>query len=131
MEIATIDGANVYWAKEQPEYKTLPARVENLEGGAKVSTSAWRPTPEELERLNQGACIELSVICQAQPPVMIEVGQPAERPLMSGDQALHKRFADIAYLGRFDGMNRMHSRGSYAKLMVFPMPKCRQVPNEW
>jgi hypothetical protein len=37
--------------------------------------TAWEPTPEELVRLNQGACIHLVVLGSVHPPVMLEVGE--------------------------------------------------------
>ncbi len=38
--------------------------------------SAWRPTPEELVRLNLGEPVWLSVIGQQMPPVWIGVDSP-------------------------------------------------------
>lgn len=36
-------------------------------------TTAWEPTPEELEALNAGAKVHLRVIGTQHPPVMLEV----------------------------------------------------------
>jgi len=37
--------------------------------------SAWRPTREELARLNQGAAIELCIVGTTHPPVSLNVGE--------------------------------------------------------
>jgi hypothetical protein len=36
-------------------------------------TTAWEPTPEELEALNAGAKVHLRIIGTKHPPVMVEV----------------------------------------------------------
>jgi hypothetical protein len=41
-------------------------------------TSAWLPTPEEIERITAGAPILLRIISINHPPVMLEVGEPPE-----------------------------------------------------
>jgi hypothetical protein len=38
------------------------------------ATSCWEPTPEELERLQAGAKIYLTIV-GGQPPVMLHVGE--------------------------------------------------------
>ena len=42
--------------------------------GQKCMVSAWIPTPEELERLNAGAAIELCVMGIVHPPVGMSIG---------------------------------------------------------
>ena len=38
--------------------------------------SAWELTPDEIDRLKQGATIYLHVLGTEHPPVMIKVGEP-------------------------------------------------------
>ena len=70
MLISRILNATHDIAKTQSEFLTLPARRE-ADGSF---TSAWEPTPDELERLNKGAKVYLSVLAAQHPPVKIEVG---------------------------------------------------------
>lgn len=70
----------------QPEYRPLsvqdiPGEVVRADGmvqAVNCQVTAWRPTPEELERLNQGAPIYLSIMGTAWPPVNLFVAEPAE-----------------------------------------------------
>jgi hypothetical protein len=41
-------------------------------------TSAWALGPDELERLNAGALVYLTVLGSGHPPVRIEVGEPPQ-----------------------------------------------------
>jgi hypothetical protein len=57
----------------QTECKGLAVRVEPLELEAGIvftSSSAWEPTPKELEILNAGGSVVVSVVGQ-QPPMFI------------------------------------------------------------
>ena len=52
-----------------PGCDDLPAmRTEHEEVGKETVTSVWKPTPEDLEILNNGGCVCLS-IWGGQPPV--------------------------------------------------------------
>ena len=81
MNIMEIPGANINLAETQDEYLTLPARVGKItvacDDGevAEVPAfqSAWVPTPEELEALNNGEHIVLCVLGASHPPVMLNV----------------------------------------------------------
>ena len=82
MIIARIPGATRVLGKSQG-YLGLPIRDEirntTVDGPeTPCMVTAWEPTPEELVRLNQGACIYLTVVGVAHPPVLLEVGEPAE-----------------------------------------------------
>jgi hypothetical protein len=56
----------------QPEYLPLPVQVtEDLEGNT-VCTSAWRLTPEDLERLQSHPVIFLHIL-GGQPPVLLSL----------------------------------------------------------
>lgn len=61
---------------------TLPIRDELTAAGWGM-TSAWLPTPEELEQLVAGAPIYLTVIGEVHPPVAMAVGSA---PDASADQ---------------------------------------------
>jgi hypothetical protein len=77
IEGATHDlGAPKDWAKERDGVcATLPVRTEIINGGLPSMTSAWLPTPEEIERIAAGAPIFLRVVSISHPPVMLEVGK--------------------------------------------------------
>jgi len=82
MLIARIANATRVLGKSQG-YLGLPIRDElrnTIVDGelTPVMVTAWEPTPDELERLNKGALIQLCVIGTGFPPVMIEVGDIPE-----------------------------------------------------
>lgn len=54
-------------------YRPLPLLDVVGEDGTPYMISAWRPTPEELERLNRGEYVQLSVMGNVPPPVKVEV----------------------------------------------------------
>lgn len=59
------------------ECHSLPVRIEEVcyeNGIAQQFVSAWLPTPYELQRLNDGAAVHLTIIGMAHPPVMLTVG---------------------------------------------------------
>ncbi len=39
-------------------------------------TTAWLPTPKELEALNAGAAVHVRILGTVHPPIMVEVGLP-------------------------------------------------------
>jgi hypothetical protein len=69
-----IEGGNVELAKDQPEYNNLVARY-SFQPFGPTWTTAWELTPDELERLNAGASVELSIISVNHPPVYLTVGK--------------------------------------------------------
>lgn len=77
MNIAQIEGATRTIGESQG-YLGLPLRdvlvncSVNGEGTPAMMT-AWLPTPEELEALNAGKAIILTVLGSRHPPVMMEV----------------------------------------------------------
>ncbi|PDT77206.1 hypothetical protein [Bradyrhizobium sp. C9] len=82
MDIAKIDGANMTlgappnWDEERDgTCFALPIRAEVINNSMPSLTSAWKPTAEELARLNAGAPVHLRVISRTHPPVMLEVGE--------------------------------------------------------
>lgn len=79
MIIARIEGATRVLGKAQG-YLGLPVRDEfqstTVDGPlTPVMVTAWEPTPDELERLNKGAKVELIIVGTAHPPVMLTVGE--------------------------------------------------------
>ncbi|KFG68693.1 hypothetical protein [Microvirga sp. BSC39] len=79
MMIGFVRGATRIIGKSQG-YFGLPLRDEvincSVNGeGTPAMTTAWMPTPEELERLNAGAPVHLTVLGTMHPPVMVEVGE--------------------------------------------------------
>jgi len=78
MIVARIEGATRTLGQQQG-YLGLPIRDEYLDDtvtGPKtpVMTSAWEPTPDELQRLLAGAKVILQVVGTAHPPVLLTVG---------------------------------------------------------
>lgn len=63
-------------ASQQGECSDLAVR-RRFEGNLLVFESAWEPTPRELEILNRGGSIVLS-ICGLQPPVRLGVEEPPQ-----------------------------------------------------
>ena len=65
------------WVKDkQGPCSGLPIRDEPTTAGPGM-TSAWYPTPEEIERIVAGAPIYLTVLGTVHPPVSISVGPRA------------------------------------------------------
>lgn len=56
----------------------IHAAVVQWSGGQTSVLTAWRPTPEELVRLNLGEPVFLMVSGQGMPPVALAVGNPLE-----------------------------------------------------
>lgn len=68
---------------------SLPVRVMQHPGGLVEMQSAWQPTPEELDTLNRGGPVILTVCSKAHPPVRLEVEEPAaDAQLATGDQKI-------------------------------------------
>jgi hypothetical protein len=68
-------GAPQGWNPETDGYcGMLPIRDE-LRDAMPIMTSAWEPTPAELEALRAGAKVLLRVVGTAHPPVMVYVGE--------------------------------------------------------
>ena len=55
----------------------LPAAVEKNDSGVTEITSVWKPCPEELQLLNEGGCVRLTVV-GCQPPVALWVSKAVE-----------------------------------------------------
>jgi hypothetical protein len=52
---------------------TLPIRDEKTTAGDTM-VSAWLPTPEEIQRINEGAPIYVYVVGNVHPPISVDVG---------------------------------------------------------
>ena len=73
-------GAPPNWDQSKSPCRHLAIQdVVSTNGPAMISL--WEPTPEELDRLNQGAPVSLMVMGTMHPPVAINVGMvPGEPP---------------------------------------------------
>lgn len=76
MIINAIEGCTRRIGKSQG-YLGLPLRDEVIDG-IPTMTSSWQPTPAELQRLLAGAPIYVTLLGQAHPPIMLNVGQMPE-----------------------------------------------------
>lgn len=81
MQIGMIDGHTRICGKSQG-FMGLPIRDAqlNVEGIGLVNemTSAWLPTPKELEALNAGAAVHVKIWGNAPSPMLVEVGDIPE-----------------------------------------------------
>jgi hypothetical protein len=81
MEIARIKNATRVIGKSQG-YLGLPIRDEIINeatnGLSHSMTTAWIPTPKELEKLNQGASVHVTILGVNHPPMIVTVGEPPE-----------------------------------------------------
>ena len=82
MIIGRIPGATRVLGKSQG-YLGLPVRDEIIDEGVNgpgtpCMTTAWEPTPEELERLMRGAAVYVRILGQVHPPIIVEVGTTEE-----------------------------------------------------
>lgn len=78
MQIGHIEGAEATIGRSQG-YAGLPIRAEIVTDPAKNApapafTSAWFPSPDELERLNAGAAVHVRCL-YSQPPINVTVGE--------------------------------------------------------
>lgn len=82
MQIGHIQGSTRTLGKSQG-YLGLPLRdvVLNCSVGGESTPAmetAWFPTPKELEDMNAGAPVILTVLGRAHPPVMLGTGEVPE-----------------------------------------------------
>lgn len=80
MQIGRIPGATRVLGKSQG-YLGLPVRDELIEEGVNGAntpcmTTAWIPTPDEIERIVNGAAIHVRLVGVSHPPIMVNVGEP-------------------------------------------------------
>ena len=81
MQIAHIEGATRVIGKSQG-YLGLPVKDHKIAvsvGGivreqTSAMTTAWHPTPAELELLNAGASIHVTLLGSQHPPIMLDIG---------------------------------------------------------
>lgn len=82
MQIGHIKGAQRIIGKSQG-YLGLPVRDELINDKVNgqdtpTMTTAWLPTPKEIEALNAGAAVHVRLFGKAHPPIMVEVGEIPE-----------------------------------------------------
>lgn len=92
MLVIPIPGTNMDLAETQPEYQTMPVRVESITvvvsddgevGDVPCIASAWMPTRDELALLLDGGYVQLRVLGTGHPPVMLTV-EPSPAQLEGG-----------------------------------------------
>ena len=82
MQIGRILRATRVIGKSQG-YMGLPIRDEKINCSVNgpdtpCMTTAWLPTPKELEDLNKGAPVHVRLVGIGHPPIMVEVGEVPE-----------------------------------------------------
>lgn len=74
-----IEGATRYlgappnWRWEDGTCDHLAIRDEQLDGQTPAMISSWEPSPEELQKLNEGKPVYLQVLGSRHPPVFVWV----------------------------------------------------------
>ena len=82
---AHIKGATRILGKAQG-YLGLSVRDEMIHDkvngpGTPSMTTAWEPTPAEMEAIARGALVHVRILGEVHPPIMVEVGEPPESKL--------------------------------------------------
>lgn len=82
MQIGRIPGTTRVLGKTQG-YLGLPIRDKEmfdkaLEKKVNSMTSAWLPTPKELEILNSGGAVHVTIFGPDHPPMLVSCGEPPE-----------------------------------------------------
>lgn len=82
--IRRIPGATRVLGKTQG-YLGLPVRdaeIDVMVGEEKVRapsmTTAWELTPDEIDRINRGASVHVTILGESHPPIHITIGDPPE-----------------------------------------------------
>jgi hypothetical protein len=79
MQIGRIKGTTRVLGKSQG-YMGLPLRDDTINctvngPNTPCMTTAWHPTPKEIEALNAGAPVHVRIVGTGHPPIMVEVGE--------------------------------------------------------
>ena len=78
MIASRITGATRVLGQSQG-YGGLPIRDDvvqcSVDGPVPAMTTAWEPTPAELERIAAGAKVEVTILGTAHPPIDVRVGE--------------------------------------------------------
>jgi len=82
MQIGRIKGTTRVLGKSQG-YLGLPLRDDTINCSVNgpntpCMTTAWLPTPKEIEAIVAGAPIHVRLVGTAHPPIMVEVGEKPE-----------------------------------------------------
>lgn len=70
MQPLRISNATRVLAETQDEYHTLAIKDEMIDG-CNHMTSVWEPNPRELEELQSGGSVRLTILGVTHPPVII------------------------------------------------------------
>lgn len=79
MRIGVIEGANLTLGAPKGWDHETDGRCDALEVRVNIRhppsmTSAWFPTPDEIERIKRGAPVLLEIVSASHPPVALTVG---------------------------------------------------------
>ncbi len=74
MIAARIAGTTRVLGKSQG-FLALPVRYSKHRDGSDCMTTAWESTPGEIEALQAGAKIEITIMGRAHPPIIVTVGE--------------------------------------------------------
>ena len=81
MNIGRIQGTTRVLGKDQG-YLALPVRDEILDcppvGRVPTMTTSWEPTPDELQKIAEGAPVYVRIFGINHPPIMVYVGDPPD-----------------------------------------------------
>lgn len=81
MQIGRVKGCTRVLGEKQG-YLRLPVRDELVDnrvaGQVNAMTTAWLPTPKEIEAINAGAPVHVRIFGTGHPPIMVEVGEVPE-----------------------------------------------------
>lgn len=81
MQIGRVKGCARVLGKQQG-YLGLPVRDELIDnrvaGQVNAMTTAWLPTPKEIQAINAGAPVHVRIFGTGHPPIMVEVGEVPE-----------------------------------------------------
>ena len=67
-----LNNATRTLAKDQPEYNELDVVDIERKDGSNHMLSLWKPTPEELEMLNNNGVVALFILGTEHPPVIVQ-----------------------------------------------------------
>ena len=78
MNILKPENTTRVLAENQDEYENLPIVDVVLPDGVPVMLSCWKPSPEELQTLNEGGYVTLGIVGTQHPPVMLYVHEESK-----------------------------------------------------
>lgn len=80
MQIMRPENTTRVLAENQDEFENLPIVDVVLPDNVPAMLSCWKPTPEELQTLNEGGFVTLGILGVSHPPVMLYVHPDSKNP---------------------------------------------------